>query len=332
MSTSITSSAESLSKASEEAVARIKVLNERVWEGRVPASRMQAWLGNFSGEVFTPERERLLALSLLASFSYYGDKEVRALLVSLYRDCWRYNEIQRQLRINATSAIDSEALEILVESRLRQTRFLGMGNPSESGSHLLYYYRQENSLPKDLFVNHYELLDFSAEGTSPVLRDPSIDHLVFIDDVLGSGSQATTYSRNLLPLLRGAASRSGTELRIDYLVMFAKRDGLDDVRKLDNAFDEVRTVHVIDPSEGAFDTRSRLLSGFESDEEWEDARRVAEHYGSALFPNHALGWKDGQLLLGFHHNIPNNTLPIFWDDEVQSVWEPVFPRYRKIDL
>ena len=52
--------------------------------------------------------------------------------------------------------------------------------------------------------------------------------------------------------------------------------------------------------------------------------------GNDLEPNSPLGYKNGQLLLGFAHNIPNNTLPIFWSDGRQhSPWTPLFPRYRK---
>lgn len=318
-------------RSKDELIDRIKLFNERIWEGRVPAARIDAWLDNFVGEVLDRDREQAIALSLLASFCFYGDKEVRELLVSLYRDSYVHHEVQRHVRSEGAGSVSSESVERFLANRLECTKFLGMGNPSESGSHLLYYFRQENALAKNLFVNPYEVVDFTGNSERPRLVNDSIDHLIFMDDVLGSGTQATAYSKGLLPLLRRAAKHSHVELRIDYLVLFAKSDGLDDVRALENGFDEVRAVHVLDPSESAFSVRSRLLGLFEGKDDFIDARTVAEHYGLSLFGKHPLGWKNGQLLLGFHHNIPNNTLPIFWDDEAPARWDPVFPRYRKVD-
>ena len=43
----------------------------------------------------------------------------------------------------------------------------------------------------------------------------------------------------------------------------------------------------------------------------------------------SLGFKDCQLLLGFNHNTPDNTLPIFWYDEKNYNWYPIFKRYKK---
>ena len=40
-----------------------------------------------------------------------------------------------------------------------------------------------------------------------------------------------------------------------------------------------------------------------------------------------LGYNDCQMLLGFHHNTPNNTLPIFWREKN---WTPIFKRYAKL--
>jgi len=43
----------------------------------------------------------------------------------------------------------------------------------------------------------------------------------------------------------------------------------------------------------------------------------------------ALGWGDCQLLLGFYHNTPDNTLPVIWYDEDEINWYPIFRRYNK---
>ncbi|WP_461330746.1 phosphoribosyltransferase-like protein [Bradyrhizobium liaoningense] len=50
-----------------------------------------------------------------------------------------------------------------------------------------------------------------------------------------------------------------------------------------------------------------------------------------LCPPHPLGYKDTQLALGFSHNTPDNTLPVFWEQPNAKIrtWKPVLHRYPK---
>jgi hypothetical protein len=57
----------------------------------------------------------------------------KEMLISLYRDFIEYPIRQKFL-----NEVD---VEKLFKEELNQTRFLGMGNPAESGAHLLYYFR-----------------------------------------------------------------------------------------------------------------------------------------------------------------------------------------------
>jgi hypothetical protein len=59
---------------------------------------------------------------------------------------------------------------------------------------------------------------------------------------------------------------------------------------------------------------------------------MSEAYGRELWRLYPLGYRNGQLLVGFHHNTPDNTLPIVWKDDIRCrgrPWEPVFRRYWK---
>ncbi len=62
----------------------------------------------------------------------------------------------------------------------------------------------------------------------------------------------------------------------------------------------------------------------------ERIEQFARHYGEGIYPGSGLGYSNGQLLLGFHHNVPDNTLPIFWMDEFDREWDALFPRYTKV--
>lgn len=306
---------------------QIRVLSREVWEEALTWPDVARWLENFKGDVLPVDEERLLALHLLANFDFFGLREIRELLRAIYRDLFRYPIVQRARNAQGGTR-DAMKLEHAVQQELNATRFLGMGNPSESGAHLLYYFRQVNRLSKRYFIHQHEILDHAPGDPRSVIAIPGLTRLVFIDDIMGSGTQAVQYSARLLEHVREAAARSGVHLEICYFTMFARPKALDLVRTLH--FDVVEAVHEIDDSELAFSARSRVYAKPAAGISAAAAEAVARHYGQRLQPGSPLGYKDGQLLLGMHHNIPDNTLPIFWAEETAMYWGPAFKRHGKI--
>ena len=58
------------------------------------------------------------------------------------------------------------------------------------------------------------------------------------------------------------------------------------------------------------------------------AKQICESYGNDLEGiDYALGYKGSEALIGFHHNIPNNTLSVIWSSA--KGWRPIFPRIGK---
>ena len=302
--------------------------NAQVWHSRLTAGDIDSWLDNFSGEspLGTVSAERMNALHLLSQFMFFGEQELRVLLKALYRDLFRYpllQEIRNRLGATATAVeVERDYLE-----RLRNSRFLGMGNPSESGAHLLYYFRQENGLPKELFVNEHELFSGPPSGCRTRLANPSLERVVFIDDLLGSGQQSVSYSENFLSDLKRIGKRSRSSLVADYLVLFAKPAGL--ARARATKFDRVDAVHTLDASQDAFGDNSRAYKMTPPGVSKSEGRVIAKHYGAKIAAGHSLGYQDGQMLLGLNHNVPDNTLPIFWGDGGRVSWRPIFSRYHK---
>ncbi len=312
---------------------KIKTLNERLWEGRADLPAIKAWLENFKAEEQPYEGAQIQALYLLSQFIFFGTREVRELLRALYRDQFRYPVIEA-LREANEDTLDVALLHNLYEEELRQTRFLGVGSPAESGTHLLYYFRQENGLPKSVFVSLAGLYDRRIDDPTVAFVDPKVRRIVFLDDLCGSGTQATRYSERVLPTLRKVAERDEFSLQIEYLVLVAQRDALANVAS-NTDFDRVGTVLELDETHRCLSTSSRHFHDADQAEQdhvnLETALRVASEYGSKLWPEHPLGWRDSQLLLGFSHNIPDNPLPILWWDQPPPAWVPIFPRYPKIE-
>lgn len=134
---------------------------------------------------------------------YFGVNEIRALLRSLFRDTFR-PQVAKGVRLGLHPSITLGLVGSMVDAELRRTRFVSLGNPSESSALLFYYFRQENALPKNLFLHGSDIFDLSAVGSGGGLniQDPNITRYVFIDDLCGSGHQGLDYSNRIVKPLK----------------------------------------------------------------------------------------------------------------------------------
>ena len=310
-----------------ELINKVKILNETIWEHRVSKTKIDKWLGNFK-EDDKNERysEQLHALYLLSQFMYFGDREIRELLKAIFRDLYKY-PIIANIRKSNSNTTDLEIINKKFDEELRATRFLGVGNPSESGTHLLYYFRQENNLPKSLFIHTHEIFKRNANGDAGIsIRNESIKRYVFLDDLCGSGDQAVQYSQDLLEDMK----RIDDSIYVAYYAIFATEEGISNVKN-NTMFDSVQAIYILDKTFKCFNSDHRYFVNKHQDININFAENMCHKYGKNLFPSAPLGYEDGQLLVGFHHNIPDNTLPIIWHDELYGPpWFPIFRRYPKI--
>lgn len=286
---------------------------------------MTEWLSRFSGG----PNEHLHALFMLSQMVYFGDAEIREALRAIFRDLVRYPLIADLRRANGDTT-DGTTLENLFKHELSLTRFLGMGNPSESGTHLLYFFRQENGLAANLFIHTHQIFSrvstsvtTAAAPSSPQrLRRPEIRRYIFLDDLCASGSQAVEYSREQVAI----AKALDPTLEFYYFPIVASQVGIARVRA-ETEFNRVEALFEIDDSYKCFTAASRHFAAPPIGVTQHAARLIAESYGNLLEPTQPLGFGDGQLLLAFHHNTPDNTLPIMWSDA--NSWLPPFRRYPK---
>lgn len=308
---------------------RITVLNERVWENRNQWPQVEAWLENFDGRAgFDPEVEQLHALFLLSQFLFIGSAETRVLLQSVYRDLFLIPLIQ-EVRATLGGCRDPLIVETAVNEALAKTRFLGVGNPSESGVHLLYYFRQENRLGKSLF------LDSAAVFTSTLGEDgkinralahPDVERYIFVDDVCGSGDTAVNYSDGIVTELLALKP----DAKLHYLAMFATHQGIEKVRSTKFGAGSA-AVFELDDSYRCLSPGARILLDAPLHINAATLEKVAMSYGALLRPGFPGGWGDNQLLLGFQHNTPDNSLPIMWaEGDASHPWTPAFKRYAKL--
>lgn len=302
-------------------VAKIKTLSSVAWSGECEWPVVEEWLSQFTGRSgISANDEQHEMLYLLSNFLYFGTREIKELLRASYRDCFRRRLIHRLRRTNGNTRNYTQ-LERLFQDELQATRFLPVGNPSESSSHLLYYFRQENGLPVRLFANTHELVEFGND----TIRQPEVSHYVFLDDFAGSGEQALDYARAIVEPMR----RVGVNAQFHYYVLFATSTALRTISD-SNAFDILDCVVEIGDEHQTFSSGSVYYMICPDDICKERAERVAREYGVMLSRRHPLGYRNGQLILGFTHNVPNNSLPIFWFSEKRRVnWVAPFVRHPK---
>lgn len=302
---------------------KILHLSKFAWDARIDWTDVKKWLSNFSHNSGPQiDGDQLQMLHVLSQFMYFGGRELRELLKCIYRDKYRYFIVEKIRQDNGDST-DSVLIKQKYLEELSKTKFLGMGNPSESGTHLLYYFRQEAGLGKNHFINSHEVIKRSGGATT--LRDATTKYYVFIDDLCGSGDQACQYSKDIVEEIK----HLNPDAIVIYYVIFAMKAGIDCVRK-HSSFDIVDCVYELDESFKCFDPNSRHYKRVGAPIDKDSAHKIANHFGNILWRDHPLGYNNCQLLIGFHHNTPDNTLPIIWYSEPNGApWNPAFKRYSK---
>jgi hypothetical protein len=316
----------------EQLLKKLKVLNETTWDHKVKLPNIEKWLSNFKDD-----NEQINALFLLSQFIYINDIQLRELLKRLYRDLFKYPIVQ-EIRKQSNGTTDFSVITSKFQKIERATRFIGIGNPSESGAHLLYVFRTENQIANNLFLDASQI----ADDTS--LKDTSVKQYIFIDDFCGTGSQADKYLR---PIVTKVRSLDPT-IKLSYLMLFATKVGRDNVIK-SNLFDNVQAVVDLDDSFKCFHNDTRYyINDHPPFIDKDFTQNFCEEYGKQLWTTiynkmgvkdpkltlwverDKLGYKDSQLLIGFPYNTPDNTLPIIWYNEGIMPWSPIFKRHNKI--
>ena len=276
---------------------QIVITVETAWQNRLSRAQVDRWLSNFTGQVFSVQYERHLALWLLCNFVYYNENEVRHLCRTAYRELLHFF-------LSSTDLGTTGVSEDKVNEFLGQTRFYHAGRPGESGAFVLYYFRQENNLGMGNFLTHPDKLP------------ADVKFVVFVDDVVLSGDQAERY------LKRATADYDEDKSKV-LLTFFSTIEAEDLLRAKGIA---VVSCIKLDGRCKCFSPDSNVFVNHPDHRE--NCKIMSEAYGKRLEPHHPLGYGEGEYAFGFYYNTPDNTLPIFWSET--DGWYPVMKRYEKI--
>ncbi len=297
---------------------RIRALSEAVWEGRAKEQVVKDWLNGFVGEVCDAEIERYYALYLLHQFIYFGQAEIDALLYSMFRSHILYPQVQQCLGQNPS--LDDDEIKHALEEAVAKMRIIPVGDVSESAAMLSYRLRQIAGLPPEAIRTMGEVLDQLHTDKS------SITHVVLTDDFLGTGDQLCEKHNDQVQQLASLG------VRVDYVALVGMQRGLDKVRS-GRLFDNVNAVVILDHSYSL--SCSPCIHMNELDDDCPplssaECLRVIRHYGDHLFRGHPMGYKNCGVMVGFNHNTPDNSVPIFWVRSKPHHWTPIFERHSKV--
>ena len=207
----------------------------------------------------------------------------------------------------------SGELKKIFHNDFSAVRIFSLGNSSNvSGANFLYELRKKLGISQKCFPSE-RFIEIDLTG---------IKALVFVDDIIGSGDQATIFAKKTF-------SKISHNIDKYYVVILALKNGLNKVKN-EAGFKIVIPAKELSEEYKAFSPDSYY---FKDPKQRKQLKRICSKYGKLLYPKHPLGYNDSQCLFVFPHNVPNNTLPVIWagpesESEPGVPWKPLWKRVK----
>lgn len=255
------------------------------------------------------ERELSLVLNWLMQFDNddidLGVRIIRNLNVISFED------LNTALTI-AYSKLERMAIDKGTQISKENTLFAGIGDSAKSGAMIGYNFRIINELSEENFMN---------EKSLHYLESGMIDNIVLIDDIVGTGNQATEEIKSLTQKVTPLGVKN-----IFLLTAVGMQAGI-------KAISHNTKAHVFSAFEySELDTVACLDSCFYDGiphEARAEAKLRLEYYGRIINHDYPLGYGSIGALIAFFYNTPNISLPMIWSSK--NSWIPLFKRAIKIN-
>jgi len=285
---------------------KILTTNSYCWKMDITERDIKKWLDNFKGEIFSQEEERKIALFLLVNFVIYSFDEFKYLCKEAFS-----NYIREVVTVDEVESND--VVEII-----RKTKFVPLGNPSESSTSIMYYFRTENYLQTTCF-------DYIGKNTKNEYKDTN---LVFIEDITSSGQQFVQYYSELIK--SNIIHFDSCRIFVVYLVSNKSAE-----KTIKSHYPNIKVIRVVDIDERAYGVSKDSYIYHNDVDINHKCVTLMNHYGTKLENSNpdpdniikALGFGDKAQMFGFYYNIPDNVCPIFW--ERRDEWFGIFKRHKK---
>jgi hypothetical protein len=278
-------------------------INESIWENSISKQDIEDWIKNFKPQERVDVRK--LAFDLLMGFIYYNESEINFLCKHAFSE---YKRQKMKEGIKKGQSI-KEAENIFYDS-INHTKFIG--KTGDSSGYFAYLFRQINGLPLENFINSIE----------EIHTDTNI--LIMVDDFIGTGDTVLNFNKILT---QNGIFEKYPKIQVYYLSLIVTEDGLKSIQA-SNPKCKLIYSELLSQDYKVFSENTKVLPDY-TENDRKQAKIVCKKIGEFLEGElYELGYKNSELLIGLHHNIPDNTLPIIWSDSKD--WVPIFSRKKKI--
>ena len=241
----------------------------------ITKGKIRTWLRQFA------EAHQPVALKLLHNLRFYDSAKIHTSCKILFK------------------MVKSEC-----ENDLDNVIFMGLGPAGKSGDMMLHRFRHANGMHTDKFKHMFK---HTTEITS--IDSAFNGSLVFLDDFIGSGSQA-------MASLFDIASIAPPGVRLFLLVVAGYASAIEELGS-EKEFDcNVLAVDVLDESEKLFSDANDKFT--------EDEKAILRSYCENTGSRYPYGYRDVGSLVIFCDSVPNNTPSILIHES--DNWRPLFPR------
>ncbi|HCF9476681.1 hypothetical protein [Pseudomonas aeruginosa] len=288
-----------------DVLGRFRVLLKKQVITGLDEAQLDRWLGNFK-----TEEEQYFAACVLGRLIYRSNAMIDSAIDHLLH-CTLPTYL-RQHHLFPHDDIESFLTALSAQNRGYHIRFVGVdgskdSDTGKSGALIIRRYKQHAGINKLSTCRPDKLNELPGH----------VSCLVFVDDMLGTGKQFEDFAKEL-----GLAEKKG--LRIFYCPLIAHAKGLERLRDT-CPWLTVLPIEIFDERHQFFCESADSPGLWKVDESntVEDARTFYD----ALALKHGLPAtkKFGlDLLLGFEHSTPNNSLSLLWADS--DTWTPLLTR------
>lgn len=286
--------------------------DKNIWKKFNDPTEVLKWLNNF-----TDKREIYFALILANNIVYYTLDQIRALWDFILLKKVKLYLLEMFFPTDTPLDIDMWFREYL----RKKCFFIGYGVAGKSGPMMVYYFDQSHGIKQ---LKYLELKEFlSLENIE------NIETVFFLDDFIGSGTQAKRRWKRRYKVGKkkkislNDVSMNNPHLHFIYIALIGCINGKNIIEKGTKM--SVILGEELDDKNKCFSMASIVFTNKIIREE---AKKIMRNKGKKLYRKHPLGYDNGQLLIAFLYNTPNNTLPVIWRRMPDESWYPLFERYE----
>lgn len=263
------------------------LIDQKIWDS-ISHSELDNWLNNFEGL-----EEELLAALLLDGLIYRSAQQTTSLLISALECALPFAIYETpEAVISGVNFIKVFSAKTVDPSIKIVPVIRDSDPPTKSGPSIARMYRRQLGL-NDKYMIWPWLIGKNV--------DSGVKTIVFIDDVLATGNQASEF-------LKGLELHKYPGVDFSYIPLLAHKDGIANLLK-DHPAVKVSAVEIID-DDSCFFKIEKMAKIADLEELY---LAVSKKYlNRRLHNGMAKGYEDLSLTFSYYHATPNASLPLYW--------------------